>query len=299
MSTNPPSEPQSPDTPPRRNWHLARWFLVLAIAVFGWSGWRAYAFRATIAEAKALGWTVKYTDPVEEIRQNWKSAFKKSTWLDGVTSLDIPKGDAFEENVTVTHRLNPQRLQIRKAPTLRDLAALKPLTRLQVVVLNSCTELTNADALENLAFLQMVSIEGATGLLNLDALKSLTSLQTVNLIGCTGLTNLDGLKNLSALQVLGLYDAKVINNVDALKNLSALKVLLLDGCSRLTNLDALGNISALQTVSLKGCWGLTNVDALKNLTSLKSVELKGCTRLTPESVVALRQALPKTRITGP
>ncbi len=49
--------------PPRRKWHFNRWPIVLIVAMFGWSGWRAYAFRSALSQAKVLGWTVKYTDP--------------------------------------------------------------------------------------------------------------------------------------------------------------------------------------------------------------------------------------------
>ena len=70
--------------PPRRKWHFTRWLIVLIVAVFGWGGWRAYAFRSALSQAKALGWWVEHTDPVETIRKNWKSAFEKATWLDGV-----------------------------------------------------------------------------------------------------------------------------------------------------------------------------------------------------------------------
>ena len=192
------------DTPPRRNWHLNRWLIVFIVATLGWSGWRAYAFRSALAETKALGWKLYYTDPVETIRANWKSAFKKETWLDGVTGVVIPTSEAFEQNLAIVHRLNPVRLRINKATTLRDLSALKPFTRLQQLVIEGPTELTNVDALKNLSALQQVWLSGCTGLTNVDALKNHSALQEVTLIGCTGLPNLDGLKNLSALRVIQL-----------------------------------------------------------------------------------------------
>ena len=122
MTTDPP--------PPRRKWHFNRWLIVLIIATFGWSGWRAYAFRSALAEATALGWAVEYTDQVETIRKNWKAAFKKETWLDGVTRLDIQTSESFEEHVAIVHRLNPKGLIIYRAANMRDLSALKPLSRL-------------------------------------------------------------------------------------------------------------------------------------------------------------------------
>ena len=268
MPTDPP--------PPRRKWHLNRWLIVLIVAMFGWSGWRAYAFRSALAEAKALGWWVEYTDPVETIRANWKAAFEKATWLDGVTELRIPTGEAFEQHLAIVHRLNPKRLIIDVTGILRDLAALCPLTRLQVLSFYNAKGLTNVDALKNLSALQRVSLGGCTGLTNVDGLKNLSALQWVGLIGCTGLTNVDGLKNLPTLQEVSL-----------------------DGCTGLTNVDALKNLSALQRVDLDGCTGLTNVDALKNLPALHTIHLNGCTGLTEESVAGLRAALHNAYITGP
>ena len=180
MTTDPP--------PPRRKWHLQRWLLLLAAGFLAYGGWTQYAFRAALKEARAMGWEVAYTDPSEEIRADWKAAFKKETWLDGVTYVDIDTGEAFEQNITIVHRLNPKDLSIDNAPTLRDLSALERLTRLKAVWLNGCTGLTSVDALKNLSALQEVALQDCTGLTNVDALKSLSALQYVNLDGCTGLT---------------------------------------------------------------------------------------------------------------
>ena len=245
MTTDPPS--------PRRAWHLQRWLLLLATGFLAYGGWTQYAFRAALKEAKALGWIVKYTDPIEEIRLNWKAAFEKEAWLNGVTDLDIPTGLEFEQHLAVVHRLNPSVLAIGDATNLSDLSGLKALTRLQFVYLNGCKRLTNVDALKNLSALHSVYLSGSTRLTNVDALKGLSALQYVNLFGSTRLTNVDALKNLSALQDVRLID----------------------------------------------CTGLTNVDALKSLPALQRVSLDGCTGLTPESVEALKAALPNTRIDDP
>ena len=286
-------------SPPRRNWHFTRWLIVFIVAVFGWGGWRAYAFRSALAEARALGWQVEYTDPVKTIRKRWKAAFKKETWLDGVKAVRIPTSEEFEQHLAIVRRLNPKGLQIYNAATLRDLSALKALTRLQSVSLGGCTGLTTVDALKNLSALQYVSLSGCTGLTNVDGLKNLSALQRVSLTGCTGLTNLDALKHLPALQSVRLGDCTGLTNVNALKNLSALQGVGLDGCTGLTTVDALKNLSALQYVSLSGCTGLTNVDGLKNLSALEGVWLTGCTVLTKDSVAALKAALPKALIYGP
>ena len=180
MTTEPP--------PPRRKWHFNRWLIVLIVAMFGWSGWRAYAFRSALSQAKALGWTVNYTDPSELIKKNWSAAFQKETWLDGVTFLRIPTSESFEQNVAIVHHLNPRKLEIDGAATLRDLSALKSLRRLEWFGLVGCIRLTNVEALKNLSSLQMVLLEGCSALTNVDALKNLSTLRSISLIGCTGLT---------------------------------------------------------------------------------------------------------------
>ncbi len=190
--------------PPRRKWHLQRWLLLLSAGFLAYGGWTQYAFRAALKEARALGWVVAYTDPVEEIGKSWKAAFKKETWLDGVTHVNVPTSEAFEQHLTIIHRLNTKGLIVNKAATLGDLSALKPLSRLQSVCLTGCKGLTNVDALKNLGHLQTIRLSGGTRLTNVDALKDLPALQIVDLTFCTGLPNLDGLKNLPALKTVWL-----------------------------------------------------------------------------------------------
>ena len=231
------------DPPPHRKWNITRWLLVLAVLALAWGGWRAYAFRSALAEARALGWEVQYTAPVEAIWADWKSAFKKATWQDGGTAVVIPTSEAFEQHLAIVHRLNPKGLRIDNAATLRELSALRPLTRLQEVVLLNCAVLTNVDVIKNLTALQWLRLDRCTGLTDLDALKNLSALKTLILTGCTGLTN-----------------------VDALKNLSALQGVVLIGCTGLTNVDALKNLPALQSVYLTGCTGLSK----ESVASLKA-----------------------------
>ena len=226
MTTDPP--------PPRRKWHLQRWLLLLAAGFLAYGGWTQYAFRAAIKEAEALGWTVEYTDPVVEIRKNWKAAFKKATWLDGVWGVTIPPSEEFEQNVAIIHRLNPMVLWLYDADTLRAISALKPFRRLRYVRLHTCTGLTNVDGLKNLSALQEVYLMECTELTNVDGLTNLSSLQNVWLDGCTGLTNVDALKNLSALQDVWLSGCTGLTNVDALKNLPTLQKVWLGGCTGLS-----------------------------------------------------------------
>jgi hypothetical protein len=234
MLTDPP--------PPRRKWHLKRWFTVLVIAIFAWSGWRVYAYRSAIKEAEALGWLMNRTDPSEAIRANWRNAFRKETWTDGVTGLAIPTSEAFEQHLAVLHRLNPTDLHILDASTLRNPSSFSPLTRLRRLWIILGDKLDNIEGLAGLPDIQYLALSGSPHLKNIDALEHLSTLENVILQGSTGLTNLDALKNLSALQEVDLR-----------------------GCTGLTNTDTLKNLSALKWVDLTGCTGLTreSVEALK------------------------------------
>ena len=226
--------PMTTATPPRRKWHLQRWLLLLAAGLLAYTGWTTYAFRTALAQAKALGWIAEYTDPSEEIRKNWKAAFRKATWLDGVTHVSIHTSEEFVQHLAIVRRLNPCGLQITIAATLRDLSALKDLTRLQGADLRVCTRLTNVDALTSLSALQWIMLDGCTGLTSVDGLKNLSALSSVSLIGCTGLTNVNALKNLYALQWVSLIGCAGLTNVDELKNLSNLQSVNLYYCKRLS-----------------------------------------------------------------
>ncbi len=192
------------------------------VATLGWVGWTAYAYRSALSQAKALGWRVEHTDPVERIRKNWKSAFDKETWLDGVTRLNIPTSEQFEQHLDIVHRLDPRELEISNASALRDLSAIIPLKRLKHVIVVGATGLTNVDGLKNLPTLKEVNLNGCKGLTNVDGLKNLPVLEVVWLFGCTGLTNVDGLKNLPALHTVNLYRCTGLTE----ESIMALKVAL-------------------------------------------------------------------------
>ncbi len=263
----------TPEPPPRRKWHLQRWLVALVAAMLAYVAWKEYAFRSALKRANALGWEVTYIDPVEMIRADWKRAFKKETWLDGVTVVDIWNGEELAQHSAIVRRLNSTQLEFNYVSTLPDLSALEGLTRLEKLTFRRCTILTNVDALKNLP-----------------------ALKEILLIHCTALTNLDGLKNLRALQAVGLEGCRGLTNVDWLKSLPALRGVGLSGCTGITNVDALKGLTALESVNLNECTGLTNVDALKSLPAIENIWLFGCTGLTKEHITALQAALPDTQI---
>ena len=267
MTTDPP-EPK-----PRRKWHFYKWLVLLIVATFAYAQWRAYTFRSALKEAYALGWQLNNTKPLDLIYDDWKNAFKKDTWFDGVTWMSVPSGKELEKHRAMIQQLNPKHLTVGKCQSLRDLSALKGHTRLKTL-----------------------HIEFASSLTNLDALQNLTALEHIRISDVAALTNVDGLKNLLAVEVIILTGTAKLTNVDALKNLRRLNRVELWNCTALTNVDALKNLTALERVNLGGCTGLTNVDALMHLPALSMVRITGCTGLTKESIAALKAAHPKAEI---
>ncbi|MEK0447735.1 MAG: hypothetical protein RL088_3 [Verrucomicrobiota bacterium] len=219
------------DPPLRRKWNITRWLVVLGLLGLGWSGWRVYAFRSALAEAKTLGWTLLYTDPVETVRKDWKAVFKKETWRNGEKWLFIQTGEMFEQHIAVVRELNPEQLQIENSAGLRDLSALERLPHLQEASLHECAALTN---LRGCKSLPVVFLSDCKSLTTLETLPPDSALITLGLIRCTALTNVDGLRNLSALETVSLVGCTGLTNVDALKNLSALREVYLTGCTGLT-----------------------------------------------------------------
>ena len=211
MPTDPP--------PPRRKWHFKRWFIVLTVAISAWGGWRVYDKRSAIKEAEALGWTVQYTEPSKEIYADWRNAFRKGTWTDGVSWVGIPTIDDLEQHVDVLHRLNPTHLTIDDATSLHNPRSFRPLTRLKSVIVLSGTRLENIDGLAGLPALQNLKIYSSSHLKNVDALKNHIALESVGFLGCTGLTNVDALKSLPALEEVYLRHCMGLKreSVDALR----------------------------------------------------------------------------------
>ena len=206
------TEPATP--PPRRKWHLQRWLLLLAASPLAYAGWTQYAYYSAIKEAEALSWQLTYTDPAKMIWQNWKAAFEKDTWLDGVTGVSTWTGTQLEQHQDILQRLNPKSLGIYKATNVRDLSGLKGLTRLNTLVVMNGPDLTNVDMLQNLPALKHVYFSECTALTNVDALKTLTTLHALDFYGSHGLTK-ESIEALSA----ALPNTRVLDNITLIPEL--------------------------------------------------------------------------------
>ncbi len=153
----------SPTVPARRGaWRVLGWALLVAVvAAFGWSGWRAYDYRAAGREARAAGFGFDESPtPFAAIRADWHAALRPATWTQRDRRLLLPGGTDLAPLRPLLLRLDPTYLA---AGRCRHLDALRGLTRLQRLFFGG-SDVKDLTALAGLAQLQHINLTGCTGL---------------------------------------------------------------------------------------------------------------------------------------
>ncbi|MCE9610055.1 MAG: hypothetical protein K8R23_07580 [Chthoniobacter sp.] len=176
-------EPMPPEVAPRRRW-VGRGLLLLALAACGWSGWRAYDYRAAVREARAAGFDFRESPtPWAAIRADWRAALRLDTWTVRERELVLPRGTDLAPLRPLLLRLDPTELTVRGC---RHVDALRRLTRLRYLALAD-SDVKDLAPLAGLAQLQWLYLDGCTGVADLAPLASLAQLRTLGLTDCTGL----------------------------------------------------------------------------------------------------------------
>lgn len=162
---------------------------------------------------------VTHVEIFDEVKNDWRAAFRSKTWNGAVTYVRIPTGREFEENRDLVQRLNPVALQVLDAGDMRDLSALNGLTKLKRLFLGRCRELANVDALEGQSRLEGISFGGCERLADLEAVRNLRMLEFLWLRDCKGLRNVAGLPGLKGLRDVDLTGCTGLTreSIDALK----------------------------------------------------------------------------------
>ena len=196
-------------TKARRLGKLRWWLLALFLAWGGYLAWREYDYRAAVREAKEAGFEWRNVGPWDLIRQDWHSALKKETWSTYVRFLGIDRVHSLTQHRNLIRRLRPKVLQAWGCKD-GNLNALKGVTSLEKLDIQSCPELQS-----------------------LEALRGLSGLKRLELSNCPKLQNLDGLSGLTGLKYLALSDCLHLQNVDALKSLAGLQNLYINGYQKI------------------------------------------------------------------
>ena len=219
---------EEPPAKRRRLGKLWWWLLAIFLGACGWQMWKLHLYNNAVREAKEAGFTWKCDDAFSLIRQNYDNVWRRETWGEHQRVLWMRKVPDLGRYREMLHHLNPTVLYAERFND-ENVDALKDLTGLQTLFIQSCHTLQNVDGLKGLAALQEISLIHCHALQNVDGLKGLTALKTLTLSYCPALQNVDGLKGLTTLQELNLWNCTALQNVDALKSLTGLQTLDLRG----------------------------------------------------------------------
>jgi hypothetical protein len=225
--------------PPRRKWNFAGWIVIVMTGLLVHSGWRVYAFRSALAKARAQGWAVFYLAPSDAIRENWRAAFDKGTWIAPVSIHNIQTSEAFEQNIATIRRLNPIALGFAEAPSLPDPALFNSISALESIALDKMDlNQRNLDTLAQIQGLRGLILGHYKGALPQNAFGRFKNLTSLEFFSCQDIATLDPLKNLTNLQIFTASDCDRLTDVSALANFTDIKRVTISNCRNVTE-DAL------------------------------------------------------------
>ena len=177
--------PEPPTPTPRRKRRYLRWLGVLLLACLAYGQWKAYDFRAAVNEAEALGWRVDNYSPIDDIKEDWHSAFRMRTWTKPRRKLLLIGKNGLIGHESLLLRLNPQAIHFQTYQSPLNLSLLKQLTDLRGLGIHGCSQMTDA---------------------NMDQIQDLTELRALYIVRCARLTHLNPLIGLKKLEVLFLLE---------------------------------------------------------------------------------------------
>ena len=177
--------PEPPTPTPRRKRRYLRWLGVFLLVCFAYGGWKAYDYRAAVKEAEALGWEMNVYSPLNDIKEDWHAAFRRTTWTKTRRNLWVTGAQGLTGRETLLLRLNPQHITIFFGESRIDTSMLKSLSDLRGLGIHGCSQMTDA---------------------NMDQIQELSNLKELAIGRCPRLTHLNPLIGLKKLEVLFLLD---------------------------------------------------------------------------------------------
>jgi hypothetical protein len=256
----------------RRLWRVA-WVLVLVLVVAR-AGWRAYDHRAAEREALALEWEWRSDEPWERIRQNWRAAFEKSTWVRNAV-LWIGTTESLAQHGRLIQRLNPTQLTIEESA---DLPPLRGLSRLKRLEIRGVEALPDLNGLQDLPRLELLHLRDCETLRDLGALRRFTTLRELRILDCRSVRGLQGVSDLPVLESLHVTGS-AFEDLSDLQRLPKLREVTILGCPSLRSLGGLGGLAELEFLSLTLCPALETLDGLVGLPRLANLRIDRCRNL--------------------
>ncbi|XP_039173793.1 putative disease resistance protein At4g19050 [Eucalyptus grandis] len=171
------------------------------------------------------------------------------------------------------------RLLLSDCSFLARLPTLRPLTKLEIVVLSRtiCLKEVQDDSQETKTKFRVLDLTGSA----VNKLPSnINSLSHLLLSGCIDLRKLPSTQSLKGLKELDLSDAYMLEGFedDSFGHLISLRRLILSN-TKIKALPSLPEHSELRFLSLKNCKCLTELQSLSKLQKLEVLDLSGCSGL--------------------
>jgi hypothetical protein len=241
----PPSSKDSPyEAPPR--WLLVTGgIFILVLAAVGVVHWQNVARQEALDQFASEGIIFTETPLWDKAGRSWPGFLRGRTWAAwyvgdatlhrrpptaGSPSLP-PKIRNLDPFAPALGRINPDCLLLSGYPftELKNLDALKDMTRLRWLELSKCLALQNVDGIKDLTRLEYVWLDDCHQVQNLDGLQRLSKLKEVHVWGCAMLRSIDGLKGLPNLERVSLLNCDSLESVEAIAELPKLRRLEISG----------------------------------------------------------------------
>lgn len=210
-------------------------------------------------------------------------------FLEKITSFQQVEPNALSDLAPLAHLPNLESVNIKarrknlphasiySLPQIEDSSPLSSLTKLKVLTLSACFNITSiSDLGTDLTYLDLSS---CINISDMSFLIGLTNLTYLNLTDCGKVSDISPLAELTKLKHLDLGHCRNLSDLMPLSMLTHLTFLDLTGC-KVADFLPVENLTSLETLGLTFCGNLSDLSPLKNLTSLRSLELGGCHKLT-------------------
>ena len=210
-------------------------------------------------------------------------------FLEKITSFQQVEPNALSDLAPLAHLPNLESVNIKarrknlphasiySLPQIEDSSPLSSLTKLKVLTLSACFNITSiSDLGTDLTYLDLSS---CINISDMSFLTRLTNLTYLNLTDCGKVSDISPLAELTQLKHLDLGHCRNFSDLMPLSMLTHLTFLDLTGC-KVADFLPVENLTSLETLDLTFCGNLSDLSPLKNLTSLRSLDLGGCHKLT-------------------
>jgi hypothetical protein len=219
--------PKTTGPAPRKKRRVVRWFASALALIIAWQSWRAYDRSLAVKEAYRNDIWVIESGPVQDIRDDWKSAFRRETWRMPSRNVKIHSIEELTEHKDLLLRLSPTVLTISDASKLARLSELPACPFASGLDLSECRILVDLTMPPSLAHLKALAIRRCWKLSDLTPITKHQNLERLILDSCQNISDLSPLKDCRSLKHIYLLQCASITSLKPLTELPSMQSLRL------------------------------------------------------------------------